>query len=192
MRAIIQYATKLLHQLPEEYVFHNYSHTLQVAKMAREIGAYENISSSDMYVLLVACWLHDLGYAFSDENHEEASIQIAIDFLSQEGFSKHKIRKISSLIRATKMPHHPHSLLEKIICDADLAYLGSRNFPEQSLLLKREREYVTGQFIPEIQWHEQSRELLANHQFFTRYGQRFLFPQQHQNMKLLETGVPCK
>jgi len=42
------------------------------------------------------------------------------------------------MIMATKIPQSPKNLLEQIICDADLDYLGRERYEENSLLLLQE------------------------------------------------------
>ena len=55
-------------------------------------------------------------------------MEYAQKFLPEYGYSKIQIEKISQLILATKVPQNPKNKLEKIICDADLDYLGREDF----------------------------------------------------------------
>ena len=54
------------------------------------------------------------------------------------GYNKNDINSIQSLILITKVEAKPHNLLESIIRDADLEYLGSGDFEKISEYLKKE------------------------------------------------------
>lgn len=81
-----------------------------------------------MHLLKTAAWLHDIGYIWDDKSHEERGCQFAKEFLPGWGFSIDEIDTICGMIMATKIPQSPNNLLEQIICDADLDYLGREDY----------------------------------------------------------------
>ena len=60
-------------------------------------------------MILSAAWLHDTGFVQTIEGHEAASLEIAEEFLSGEGYDRHKIEMVKACILTTKMPQSPHS-----------------------------------------------------------------------------------
>ena len=75
-------------------------------------------------MLRLGVLMHDIGFTVSSENHEEEGVKIAKSLMAKHNFSHEEIDLVSGLIMATKIPQRPKSLLQKIICDVDLDYLG--------------------------------------------------------------------
>src|SRR5678816_3445426 len=70
------------------------------------------------------------------------------------------------MIMATKIPQTPHTLLEQIICDADLDYLGRNDFEPISRSLYK--EFLTYKIIPEdIIWDHIQIKFFESHHYFT-------------------------
>ena len=63
------------------------------------------------------------------------STKLATTFLQENGADAALIEKVTSCINATKMPQSPGSLIEQILCDADLAHLGTDEFSAKNELL---------------------------------------------------------
>jgi hypothetical protein len=72
---------------------------------------------------------------------------------------------------ATKMPPNPQTLLQKIICDADLDYLGRTDFiPTSNSLFK---ELAAQNIITDInEWNKLQIKFLSAHSFYTETSQR--------------------
>jgi uncharacterized protein len=58
------------------------------------------------------------------QDHESISIQLAEQALANFGYTNSQIAVIRGIIQATRIPQSPTNLLEMIIADADLDYLG--------------------------------------------------------------------
>jgi hypothetical protein len=67
---------------------------------------------------------------------------------------------------ATKLPPNPTTLLEKIMCDADLDYLGRTDFIPVSNTLYEEL-IAQGKNISILEWNRNQVKFLTNHQYFT-------------------------
>ena len=157
-------------KLPSGAVYHNEKHTSYVVNAAIEIGLSKNLSEDDLETVLLAAWFHDTGYIEGEKNHEEHSIEIVDNYLTERNYSKEKIAKVKALIRITKMPQKPNDELEEIICDADLAHLGSKSFRTESKLLRLEREHLMNEFSSDIDWLKETEQFLSHHQYFTDYA----------------------
>jgi HD superfamily phosphodiesterase len=101
------------------------------------------------------------------KDHEEISAQIAREILPKYQYTPEQIETICSIIKATKLPPNPKTLLEKIICDADLDYLGRKDFiPVSNNLYRELREQNLVGDINE--WNRMQIKFLTNHQYFTQ------------------------
>jgi len=175
----------------EDICYHNIDHTIEVVEAAEIIGRNCHISDRELEIVIVAAWFHDTGYYLGCNNHEEVSAQIASEFLLKHGKSKKFIEEIKKCIISTKVPQHPSSLLEKIICDADLYHLATEKFFEKSELLWKEfskkDETVTSE-----SWLNQSRQFIEAHRYHTKFGKEKLSPKLKKNLRLLTTKIDSK
>jgi len=73
------------------------------------------------------------------------------------------------LIYVTQIPHQPKSLLEEIICDADLDYLGRDDFHQIADSLKNEL-MAFGKIQSDKQWDEIQIPFLEKHSYFTEFS----------------------
>ncbi len=155
----------LINNLPSHLVYHSVDHVKDVVEKSESYGISEKLSEHKMHLLKTAAWLHDIGYIWDDKSHEERGCQFAKEFLPGWGFSIDEIDTICGMIMATKIPQSPNNLLEQIICDADLDYLGREDYfiISERLLdeLKNSRE------LSPSEWKKIQLEFFNKHQYFT-------------------------
>ena len=124
-----QYVKNLfLEKSPAENIYHDLNHTIKVVEASKIIGKESNLSESEMEIALVSAWFHDVGYFDKIEKHEEASVEYAEQFLNQENVDSNFKDKVCSCIISTKMPQEPKTIIEQVVCDADLHHLGEEDF----------------------------------------------------------------
>lgn len=181
------FVTELFTQkVKPEFVFHNLDHTEAVAEACSHMADYYQLSDEDRFVLMVSAWFHDTGYsAGKTEGHEEVSVQIATQFLQQHSVPDALQQRITSCIRATRMPQSPITQVEKILCDADLMHLATDDFKAVNQLLKQERENVFGHKIPKKEWRKGNIKFLQEHKYFTEYAQQNLETKKQENLLAL-------
>src|SRR4051812_48959933 len=125
--------------LSRALTYHNVDHTLDVAAQCLAIAKEEGITHKQtLFELQVAALYHDSGFLFTYDKHEERSCKTAIQQLPAFGVSGKMIENICELIMATKVPQKPANMLQSIICDADLDYLGREDFFETGNKLRLE------------------------------------------------------
>ena len=102
------------HRVKPEFVFHNLEHTEDVVEACSHMADYYQLQEEDRLVLILAAWFHDTGYSTGNaEEHEEASVQLATQFLQSRHVNDTIIQRVTSCIQATRMPQSPVSLTEK-------------------------------------------------------------------------------
>ena len=109
--------------LPKACRYHTLEHTTEVTDAALEIGRALGLPESELEILQLAALFHDTGYVEVCDGHESVSVRIATAFLEKE-ISAAALAHVARCIMATHYPQRPHSLMEEVICDADLIYLG--------------------------------------------------------------------
>jgi predicted metal-dependent HD superfamily phosphohydrolase len=172
-----EYVLSILYEKSsQEHVYHDVSHTQEVILSCKTIGQAEKLSDSDLEIVQLAACFHDLGYVDISDGHEEKSAEYAKGFLLRENYPADKIDKVCNCILATKVPQKPKNILEEVICDADLAHLGKKNFTNRNDLFRLEFEFHFGRSLSEQEWLEKSIEFISSHRFFTKYAQQVLEP----------------
>jgi predicted metal-dependent HD superfamily phosphohydrolase len=182
-----KYAQNIFNELaPPENVYHNLGHTTEVVSAVKEIAAAEEVCDDDLELLRIAAWFHDSGYVKACKGHEEVSVEYVKEFLQSINYPKDKIKKIESLICATKMPQSPKNHLEQILCDADLHHLGMKDFEEKGDLLRLEYEKKAIAECSDQEWLEISERFFKNHNFFTSYAKEKFGIQKNINFIKIE------
>lgn len=169
---------------PAKNVYHNLAHIKSVVEYVKEIGENSAIEDDDMEQLLIAAWFHDIGHIFTWDGHEKVSMEHCREYLSKKNYPADKIDTIAGCILATQIPHNPKNQLEEIICDADIAHVGSNDFFDQSDLLKLEIEKREIEKISDSEWLKKNIEFLTQNKFFTKYA-RLKF-EERKNANLLK------
>ncbi|PID58968.1 MAG: HD family phosphohydrolase [Ignavibacteriae bacterium] len=172
--------------IPAENIYHNIYHIQQTVEYVMQIGKHCNISDEDMELLLIAAWFHDTGYTSTREGHENKSIKIAKKYLTNINYPSEKINKVCNLISVTEIPQKPKNLLEEIICDADLAHLGTKDFFDQTELLRLEFEKKEKREITDFEWLKLNIDFLTSSKFFTNYAKSEFEPTKMKNILKLQ------
>ncbi|HON18063.1 MAG TPA: adenylate/guanylate cyclase domain-containing protein [Salinivirgaceae bacterium] len=162
---------KLEKELPPYLYYHNFKHTIDVISQVELIGIGEGVNDNDLLLLKTAALFHDAGHTVGYDNHEFLGTQIAREILPQYKYTPEQIDTICELIMATKLPPNPKNLLEKIMCDADLDYLGRSDFiPVSNTLFE---ELKAQNKINDInEWNKIQVKFISNHQYFTETANR--------------------
>lgn len=179
----------LRNNISPNLVYHTIDHTRAVVKAFIEIGIASSLSEKELELGTVAAWFHDTGYTKTTTFHEQESIGIFNEKVSNEDFSPEEISTIHELIQGTRMPQQPTTMLGKVLCDADLYHLGTETFFEQSELLKKEVENEADRKIKKEMWNVDSYYFLRDHQFFTPYARKTFGPKEEENLIALRGKI---
>jgi len=157
--------------------FHTLQHTQEVLAGSETMADYYHLEDEDRFALLLAAWFHDTGYSGGQAaGHENLSIEIANKFLNEHKVHQNIINKVVGCINATRLPQNPNSLIEQIICDADLFHLGTSDFREKNRLLREELNDFGNMELSKKDWRKKNIEFLTKHNYFTSYAKENLDP----------------
>ena len=172
--------------LPSNRKFHDIKHTRSVVRAAEEIAGNCGLEAEKREDVVLAAWFHDMGHVYSIEAHEDVSQSLAKDFLESINFPKYRIDNILACIQATRLPHSPKTLCEKIMCDADLYHLSIPQYPEVLKKLREEFESLSHKKYQDDEWQAVNLRFLKNHRYFTMYGQAVLESRKQRNIQRLQ------
>jgi hypothetical protein len=158
---------KLEMELPGYVFYHNVKHTVDVVTEVELIGWAEGCTDEDILLLKTAGLFHDTGITVSFDNHEQRSTEYARAMLPGYNYSHEQIERICSIIMATKLPPKPKDLLEEIICDSDLDYLGRSDFIPVSNTLFEELK-AQNKMNDLNEWNKMQVKFISGHQYFTK------------------------
>ena len=175
---------KLENDLPANLYYHSIDHTLDVYDCAKSIAKEEGITGSDLKLLLVAAIYHDAGYLEQNHDHEQISCEIARSYLSQFNYTQEEIDLICGIIMATKIPQRPKTHLEKIICDADLNYLGRTDFFDIGENLYKEM-VALGYIKTRNDWNRIQVDFMRQHHYFTPTAIKHNYFQKEKNLAIV-------
>jgi uncharacterized protein len=158
---------KLREGLDPRLTYHSDAHTIDVLHQAERIAISEKISDNRLLLLIkIASLFHDTGFLRAYRGHEEKSCEILVETLDPKMFDLGEFTIIRGMIMATKLPQTARTLPEKIICDADLDYLGRDDFETIGSGLRQ--EFFNYKVITtEEEWDRLQVHFFENHRYFT-------------------------
>ncbi|MES2239914.1 MAG: Pycsar system effector family protein [Bacteroidota bacterium] len=177
-------------KLSSSFIYHNFTHTSDVVEAVKTLSENEELSTEELEILVVAAWFHDTGYTKGCDNHEEASVSIATDFLTENGKSTEYINQVSVLIRATVYHCTPQSILEKIIKDADFYHFSTENYFEKCELLREEWKNTKQKQFSDLEWARENLNMLTQyHQYYTDYAINNWQALKDKNVSLIKEKI---
>ncbi|MBX2950738.1 MAG: hypothetical protein KF704_15765 [Crocinitomicaceae bacterium] len=173
---------KLEKELSEKLHYHSIEHTKDVVSAVERLALSENVTDEGLFLLKTAASYHDAGFVEQYEKNEPVGARMASEILPKYGYTQEHINYIEELIFVTSVPHKPKNLLEEIICDADLDYLGRDDFHEIADRLRKElREH--GKIDSDRKWDEIQVAFLTQHTYFTKTAIRTRGPKKAENLQ---------
>jgi uncharacterized protein len=177
---------KLQKELDPRLTYHSIAHTNDVLESAVRLAVMEKIPDEDMVILKTACLYHDSGMLVTYRGHEEASIELCREILPSFGYDQESIEVICRMITTTKLPQCASNLLDKILCDADLDYLGRPDFFMIAHRLKYEWDVMGIHPTTLRDWYKIQRDFLSVHKYFTDSAMKLRQSYKLENLRQVE------
>jgi uncharacterized protein len=174
-----------LEKLNPNLTYHCTEHTLDVLEQSIRIAKEEGIENGDeLYLLKIAALYHDTGFLETYALHEKKSCELFLSDSEQYQLSDDQKNIVLNLIMSTQIPQKPHTLLEKIICDADLDYLGRNDFFSIGDSLRK--EFLCFNIVGnDEEWNKLQLNFLQNHSYHTSSSQKLREPGKQLNYSKL-------
>jgi len=172
---------RLRNELPVARTYHSLEHTLDVYASVVDIAEKEGVTGEGLTLLKIAALYHDAGFTVQDLDHEQAGCDIVRENLPGFGFNAAQIEMVCELILSTKIPQAPRNKLARILCDADLDYLGRADFGSIGSHLFKEMKHY-GVLRTERDWNELQVRFLDRHSYFTVTNKRSREPLKQEHL----------
>jgi adenylate cyclase len=179
---------KLEMDLPGHLFYHNVKHTVDVVTEVELIGWAEGCTDEEILLLKTAALFHDAGHIVAYDNHEYYGTQIAKEMLPEYNYSSEQIDRICSIIMSTKLPPKPTNLLENIICDSDLDYLGRSDFVPVSNTLYEELK-AQNKMGSLNDWNKMQVKFISGHQYFTKTARSLREVNKQQQIERIQSLI---
>ena len=161
----------LENNLSDKLTYHGVHHTLDVLRVTNNYLRREKITGRDARLLRIGALFHDFGFTQTYTDHEAKGCELAEELMPEYGFTKADIKVVKGLIMATKVPQTPKTKLEKIICDADLDYLGRKDFdPISSSLFQELKNFNI--LSDSNEWNKLQVSFLEGHKYHTEFAKK--------------------
>ncbi len=173
-----------LDALNPHLTYHSKEHTVDVIKQSVRIAMSEGVTEKEILLLKIAALFHDTGFLKTYAHHEEKGCEIFLEKSADLCFSEEENKMVQDLIMATKIPQQPHTLLQQIICDADLDYLGRNDFFTIGETLRQ--EFLHYKIVPDNEaWEKMQLNFLKNHRYHTHTSRQLREPVKQQHYATL-------
>lgn len=179
---------KLEKELPSYLYYHNVKHTVDVVTEVELIGWAEGCTDEEILLLKTAALFHDTGHTIAYDNHEYYSTLLAREMLPKYNYTPEQIERICEIIMATKLPPKPKNLLEKIICDSDLDYLGRSDFIPVSNTLYEELK-AQDKIGTLNDWNKMQVKFISGHQYFTKTARSLREVNKQEQIERLQSLI---
>lgn len=176
---------KLEHGLPAYLTYHNVQHTQNVVEAATHLSNKEGLSERETLLVQTAALFHDAGFLQSHDEHEMLSCKLAQKLLPDYGFTPEEVEQISIMIMATKLPQSAADTLSKILCDADLYYLGTDTYNTMAAALYQEMKRFN-RVKDEREWLIKQIEFLNDHKYYTDTAKKQMEQGKQKNKEALQ------
>lgn len=171
--------------IPLEYVYHDFQHTAHVVEAAKAIATAYQLSEKELEILQLAAWFHDTGYNKGQEKHEERSCEFAENYLREIDYDQEAIAQVKACIMATKVPHNPTNLFEKILCDADFSHLGSKSYWDRCYRVRQELLNTKEIIMSEQEWVDFELNFVTQHQYHTPVARQIYNKRKQKHIRQL-------
>ena len=190
VRKVAEYITGMFKEhIPPELTYHSLEHTRYVVKAVDRIGAEEGLDAHTLQIAQVSAWMHDIGYAFSTEDHESESKRIAVEFLTSIGVDEADIAQVVACIEATRVPQKPASEAARVLCDADMLHLSVPDYYDHIERMRQERKFIEQRKISKQELDKTSVDFFTRHHYHTSYGKTVLQQGKEKNFAMIQEKI---
>jgi predicted metal-dependent HD superfamily phosphohydrolase len=164
--------TKLTKELSKELIYHSVEHTLRVESAVMKYASLENLNEHDTLLIRTAALFHDAGFIERYEHNEELGALLFEKNAPNFGFNEVDMKLVSDIILSTSYIDVPKNVLEAIMRDADLDYLGTADYHRTAQSLFDEMAKFGQSHTPQKTLEIQLDYLKNRHAYYTESAKK--------------------
>ncbi|MEM9992195.1 MAG: hypothetical protein AAF738_10550, partial [Bacteroidota bacterium] len=163
-------------------LYHNYAQTAAVVEQVEQLSnTLPSAKPEVVEIALLAAYFHQVGYLKKYQNPQEASKQLAQQFLTSINYSSSHAPHVLRSIEAS-FEGKAHNIAAALLVDALHYVRYGEQYNEWSGLLRIEQELMLDKTIPKKDWQAQELQTLLQVQFYTPHGKTSFAPLVGQNI----------
>ena len=177
--------TKLKAELDDKLKYHSWEHTETVEEAVIKYGELENLSEHELLLVRTAALFHDSGFLYKYENNEQLAVDLFNHLAPRYGYQKQDMKVIEEIIIATSYGAVPTNLLQAVMCDADLDYLGRIDYHVTAAKLFDEMALFVANMSEKERIEVQIDYLENIHKYYTNSAQNVRNPGKERRLEEL-------
>ncbi len=162
---------KLETELDKNLYFHNFEYSRHLYEYGGLLAKAADLDPEETMLTQTAALMLNTGYSGGYQNQENRSAEYARNILKEYNYSEKQITIISNLILSSKWPPEPKNMLEMVLYDIKMEYIGRADYVKlYKLLFLEQNHYLKS--VDVNTFKKQQEEIIQKYQFFTESARR--------------------
>ena len=163
--------SKLEAELDKNLYFHNLEYSKHIYEHNGLLAKAAELDLEETVCLRTATLLLNIGFIGGYENYENRSAEYSRIILPEYNYSEKQITIISNLILSSKWPPDPKNMLEMVMYDTKMEYIGRADYIRLYKLLFLEQNHFL-KSIDVLEFKRKQLEILQTYSFYTESARR--------------------
>lgn len=193
IKAVKDYTKQILkNEVSNDLKNHNWSATKSNREVFKQIEKDMNISDHDKATIMTSLYFLYTGYSKAEGKPYANSVDIAVKYMTNNGYSQQEINEISGCLRTRSEHTEPSTLVEKVFADTINSYYGMKGLKKRIKSTWEERNYLRYEEIDYLTSLEKKLEKIESHEFQTHRGKQLFTFKKMKNIEKLRQYISKK
>jgi adenylate cyclase len=163
--------SKLEAELHKNLFFHNLDYARHLFEYSGLLAKAAGLDLEETLLIRTSALILNVGFIGGYDNHENRSAEYARNMLLEYNYSEKQINIISNLILSTKWPPDPHNILEMVLYDTKMEYIGRADYIRlYKLLFLEQNQYIKS--VDVLEFKRKQIEMIQKYSYFTESARR--------------------
>jgi adenylate cyclase len=163
--------SKLEAELHKNLYFHNFEYAKRLYEHSSLLAKASELDLEETLLIRTSALLLNVGYTEGYVNQENRSAEYARNILPEYSYSEKQITVITNLILSTKWPPEPGNLLEMVLYDTKMDYVGRADYLRlYKLIFLEQNQYMKSVDVNEFK--RKQLDIIRQYEFFTESARR--------------------
>jgi len=162
---------KLEAELHKDLLFHSLEYARHLYEFSGLLTKAANLDLEEELIIKTSVLLLNVGYTEAYDNQENRSAEYARAILPEFNYSEKQITQISNLILSTKWPPEPKNMLEMVLYDVKMEFVGRADYTRlYKLLFLEQNQYLKS--VDVLEFKRNQLAIVKNYTFYTDSARR--------------------